>query len=129
MSWLLPAYNCVDPDQWQCVVQENARLGQLVDQVDADRQQLQREKAAMVGELVMLQAAAAGTQLTGAAGSAVGEAAWSAEEAQQAQQRLEEAERQLAEAQAALAEAQAGQQAWVEHSQWWEAAAQQVIPC
>ncbi|GAB4816728.1 hypothetical protein N2152v2_003774 [Parachlorella kessleri] len=110
----------------EAVKKECVRLGKVVDKVDADRQQLQREKAAMVGELVMLQAAVAGTEAAGAAGSAAGEATWSAEQAQQGQQRLEEAERQLAEAQAALAEAQAGQQAWVEHSQLWEAAAQQA---
>lgn len=108
------------------IVQEAQRLSKLLEQVDSDRQSLQREKAEMVGELVLLREAAATAPTVAAAAqdpTAESEAVAAAPEAQQTQQELE---RQLAEAKAALAESQQTAQAWWEHAQYWESAAQQA---
>lgn len=82
--------------------QDRQRLAKLLEQVDEDRQQLQRDKAEMVGELVALRAAVAEERAAAAASEGA---------AQQAQheQQLQEAESALAaeRRRAAAAEAQA----------------------
>lgn len=48
----------LNPEHWRPWLQENDRLLDLLGRMDAERTQLQREKAALVGEVVELRAAA-----------------------------------------------------------------------
>lgn len=110
-----PAQQLALPGRPCLLSQERQRLTKLLEQVDEDRQQLQREKAEMVGELVLLRAAAeappadatmAGAAPASPAAAAAGEESGGgvaqpgeAAAAQQAQQEAQELARQLAEAQ------------------------------
>lgn len=120
-------------------LQDNDRLVNLLERVDAERQQLQREKAAMAGELVLLRVghgppAGAGKPEHGRSESRIqnqvaelerqlADALAQLEVAQSAAQHGEQDQPQAGDAQSIqqqLVEAQQLQQQWVEYSQYWE---------